>query len=185
MQKKISALCFLFVLVANVCFAEGWEGTPVCGLGAERLYDKILEAGRNNGISSNEFTPLRESMIGGAYFFECPRSDPNITNNIMLSINNDGYVTVISIEGSSINNKNVNSMSALTILCLQAIGLSGDEIAYITNNFKRNNSSLRNTIRLHELYTSNMYVPKLHRTITLYYDIEPNARINIMVSANF
>lgn len=177
MRKKIFALCFLFILVANVCFAEQY-GVPIGGMGAERLYNKIVEAGVNNGFSRNEFTSLRIGPLGGAYFFEFPRSNPSVTNSVMLSINDAGYVIGILIDGNNINEENSNATFATTVLCLQAIGLNDDEMRYVFSNFKKNNADIN---PFDELYTSEVYVKKLSWAVTVMHDVFTNAHTQTLI----
>ena len=180
MKAKITVLCFCLLLISNICFA--WEGRPICDLGAERLYNRIVEAGVNIGAGRNEFTALKRGVNGDAYSFIFPSSIPNKRNEVMLFTNKAGYVTMILIDGSNTTKENSDSMLATMILNLRAIGLNADEIQYAINNFKKNNYEYRLPNDNSELYTSDIYVKSMYRTVTIMLTKRPDAHVQACIA---
>ena len=178
-KLKVVALCFCCFLFSSICFAL--EGQPICDLGADELYKRCVENGINMGANRKEVTNLNHSVDGECYFFLFPASKPEI-NNIIFFTNKSGYVTMICIDGNVTTKENVNSIFATTILSLKAIGLNEDEIQYSINSFKENKSKYRPISDTKQLYTSDVYVKMLHRTITIMFSKNTDAHTQTYIS---
>ena len=112
-------------MFANECFAL--EGRKIANVGAEMLYTRILQTCVNNGISQNSFSELYKGNGEFYTYFFYPQNDNVIQTT--LDYNNDGYVTLISIDGAGLDEQQRLTVYGMAVACLKALNITETEKA--------------------------------------------------------
>ena len=134
MLKKILVILAVLLVFANECFAL--EGRKIANVGAEMLYTRILQTCVNNGISQNSFSELYKGNGEFYTYFFYPQNDNVIQTT--LDYNNDGYVTLISIDGAGLDEQQRLTVYGMAVACLKALNITETEMQYLFDNLQTN-----------------------------------------------
>ena len=176
MLKKILVILAVLLVFANECFAL--EGRKIANVGAEMLYTRILQTCVNNGISQNSFSELYKGNGEFYTYFFYPQNDNVIQTT--LDYNNDGYVTLISIDGAGLDEQQRLTVYGMAVACLKALNITETEMQYLFDNLQENKSKYK--INNDKLYTSRVFSVVNRTTITLMVSIYPSVKILVYIS---
>ncbi len=176
MLKKILVILAVLLVFANECFAL--EGRKIANVGAEMLYTRILQTCVNNGISQNSFSELYKGNGEFYTYFFYPQNDNVIQTT--LDYNNDGYVTLISIDGAGLDEQQRLTVYGMAVACLKALNITETEMQYLFNNLQENKSKYK--INNDKLYTSRVFSVVNRTTITLMVSVYPSGKILVHIS---
>lgn len=123
-------LNFVSLLSWNASVEATFFNTPICNLGAERLYTNIMNNAIRNNYVCSPF--IRTSDFYGG--FTATKYTAPIY--VVFDVNNDGYVTEIYLQGSGLSKQSLNELLDFGSVCLQSIGVSNTEMVYLAKNIR-------------------------------------------------
>lgn len=176
--------CILLICGNAPVEASGFE-SPICDLGAERLYENIKYNSGAKYKCHSLLKPLENIPLYG-YLFDVSTTSSQI--NVSIGFNDAGYATVISIKGALLSSQAKADFDDFTNICLQTIGLTTDEISYIYRNLKKDSSwvhkELEKSFGKEDRYISSVYSISKGRTISFSISIRPSGKTIVFITSN-
>lgn len=183
-MKRIFITLFALYMLSftSTCFA--YEGKQLCNMGAEKLYYSIINTSYiHNRIPSSAFGRLY-SGNGDSYFFNYVDSKfPQVKLKTSISYNQAGYVTMVSILGSHVDNIQMMSLAGMCVGVLYTLGLTQSECTYIFNHFELADALYTADGSPGELYTSQVFSLLSGKTIGVLSNVYKNGATIVSIVA--
>lgn len=183
-MKKLIVIFFVFItlLLPNVTQAR-FDDQILSNRGAELLYADFAQLAQRYGIPKSNISKLSLSNIKESCRFFYKYSNDNASAEIMYMLTPSGYVDGISIDGSDMTINTQRAWQLAIGLCLKTLNLTDDEIEYLVQHQKLNNSQafFRVGSEPHNLYTSRVWANNIKQNIDLFVTHYQSGRVLVFI----
>lgn len=179
----ILLLNFMLLIFGSIAEAGIMYERPICGMGAERLYNMI----KSNSAYGYTCYPLVKPAHPNypLYTFDVANAAVNLYGSI--GVNDAGYATMMSIGGQWISKQSKQNFVDFTKICLRTIGLNNEEVSYLLSTVQKDQAwerkDLEKMFGKEDHYISTVYSASMGKTIQFSIYLKPSGQISAIISA--
>lgn len=135
-RNKNSILVFILLVLLSIFISNIVSAQRVSDYSVENFAKKIITLGIKRGDKINYYTDLAKLSATNRYWMSYNPKDRDSLCRIVFDVDDEGYVDEITVYGSNVGDISRKNVITQAIACLEVLGLSPDEIMYLSDNME-------------------------------------------------